>query len=34
MGLGAHGFFIKPIKVELFRKRIEEFCCIGSEMSM
>jgi response regulator of citrate/malate metabolism len=26
MGLGAHGYFIKPIKVELFRKRIEEFC--------
>ena len=26
--LGAHGYIIKPIKVELFRKKIEEFYSI------
>jgi response regulator of citrate/malate metabolism len=31
LALGIHGYIIKPIKVELFRKRIEEFCCVNPD---
>ena len=28
--LGAHAYIYKPIKIELFRKRIDELCVTGS----
>lgn len=28
IALGVHGYIIKPIKVDLFRKRIDEICVV------
>lgn len=34
MDLGAHGLIIKPIKVEFFRKKIEEFCSVETKAEL
>ncbi|GLI33246.1 response regulator [Desulforhabdus amnigena] len=30
LSLGAHGYIIKPIKIDSFRKKIDEFYCLSS----